>query len=72
MDFATWPQLGSHPHSVDAWMNDKPRRTGLRIVSAMHSSSTHSRAAPRQLPVQAGDVLQSIFNRNKILNNNSL
>ena len=56
MDPATWPHLGSHPHSVDTWTDDKPQRTGLRIASAMPSSSTCRPVASRWLLVQAGDV----------------
>ena len=56
MDPATWPHLGSHPHSVDARTDDKPHKTGLRIASAKPSSSTCPPAAPRWLPVQAGDI----------------
>ena len=56
MDPATWPHLGSHPHSVDARTDDKPHKRGLRIASAMLSSSTCPPAALRRLPVQAGDI----------------
>ena len=55
-DPAMWPHLGSHPHSVDAWTDDEPHKTGPRIASARPSSSTCRTAAPRWLPVQAGDI----------------
>ena len=63
MDPATWPQLGSHPHSVDAWTDDKPQRTGLRIASATPSSSTCQRTAPRRFrfrPVMSQDANEEL------------